>query len=169
PARLRRRGRGLLVHRAGAAVVSKYQKLVDEQAAVMGVQTLPVEHENEGSAATDLSKLFINPEFAGTLDSGSPAAMRFVVAHELADDRAGAGDGHEGELQADRWAAHSLVHAGFGPEAIEGVMAHLDNSDSESHPGAQRRLTNARAAWHAANEAQATPRRGLDRESMRDR
>lgn len=146
-----------------------YQKLVDEQAAVMGVQPLPVVTENEGSAATDMSHLFINPSFASELhQSSGEAGLRFVVAHELGHARGGAGGGHEGELSADRWAAHSLVHAGLGPEAIDGVMAKLDSTPTESHPGPAQRQSHARAAWAAAFDAKALARtsdvdRGRDR------
>ena len=74
------------------------QRLVDEQARVMGVQSMPVKTENKGSAATDRVNIFVNPSFASSvMSSAGSNGMRFVLAHELAHARAGCPGGHSGE------------------------------------------------------------------------
>jgi hypothetical protein len=133
-----------------------YQSLVNEQAASMGVSPLPVEEQNFGSAATDLSKIFINPSFAERVHSTSGIdGLRFVLAHELGHARGSAGGGHSGEHAADRWAAQSVAKMGVSFEAITGVMSHLNQSATDSHPGAGDRVTQARDAYTQSLERDA--------------
>ena len=148
------------------------QALVDEQAALMGVASVPLHmDEGEDAASTDLESIRLSPKFASHVISvGGEGALRFVIAHELGHARGGAGGGHGGELEADRWAAHSLVHAGVGPEAIEGVMSTLPSESSETHPGAGVRSAHAKSAWAQMTETKAVERRDSARESLlRDR
>jgi hypothetical protein len=133
-----------------------YQSLVNEQAASMGVSPLPVEEQSFGSAATDLSKIFINPSFAERVHSTSGLdGLRFVLAHELGHARGNAGGGHSGEHAADRWAAQSVAKMGVGFEAITGVMGHLNQAATDSHPGAGDRVNQARDAYAQSVEKDA--------------
>ena len=126
------------------------QRLVDEQARVMGVQSMPVKTENKGSAATDRVNIFVNPSFASSvMSSAGSNGMRFVLAHELAHARAGCPGGHSGELAADRWATRSLVRAGIDMEPVDKVMAMLHGPATKSHPGSTERAENARSEWQA--------------------
>lgn len=128
-----------------------YQKIVEEQARAMNVTACPVQEQGFGSAATDLSTIYINPRFADKIYGTSGLnGIRFVLAHELGHARGGARGGHEGEHLADRWAAQSVARVGVGFDAISGVMSHLNQQATKSHPGAGERASAAQSAWSEA-------------------
>lgn len=143
-----------------------YQKMVDEQARVMNVASMPVREDDRGSAATDLSTIFINPKFAAKIAGTSGEnGVRFVLAHELGHARGGARGGHEGEYAADRWAAQSVARLGIGFDAIKGVMSHLNLHDTKSHPAAGARAAQAQDEWTSSVRLYAPrigKRRGLN-------
>ncbi|MCC6994149.1 MAG: hypothetical protein IT370_05925 [Deltaproteobacteria bacterium] len=146
-----------------------YQKMVDEQAAVMGVMPCPVKLDDKGSAATDRKSIFINPSFASKVAATAGVnGIRFVLAHELGHARGGADGGHSGEFAADQWATQSLVRAGIGAEPIEGVMSMLPASDSKSHPGANARADRAVKEWHSMTGLRPRPMRSFSGPARRN-
>jgi hypothetical protein len=135
-----------------------YQRLVDEMAAAMNVSSVPVQEQSHGSAATDLSTIFINPKFAASVESKSGVnGIRFVLAHELGHARGGARGGHEGEYAADRWAAQSIARLGLSSDPIHGVMSTLNSKSTATHPAGSDRASAAQSAWEEASRPLVAP------------
>ena len=154
-----------------------YQQLVDEQANAMGVSSLPVETESTGNAATDLKRIFINPDFASQIHTTAGInGIRFVLAHELGHARApgGAAATHDGELAADRWAAQSIARIGIGLSPAEAVMRSLHPHATETHPGSDTRMGAVQVAWEGESRVEAPklprsrPRHRIDKPRARD-
>lgn len=123
-------------------------KLVSEQAKIMGIRAAPVVEEDTGNASTDGQSVFVNPQFMSKIENSSgEGGVRFVLAHELSHIAAGMGGGPQAELDADQMAARSVAAAGVNRSAIQSVMTHLPSESSDSHPGSGARETVALQAF----------------------
>jgi predicted Zn-dependent protease len=141
-------------------------KLVAEQASVMGVGAVSVVPEDDGYASTDGKAIFVNPSFMSRIESSAgEAGLRFVLAHELGHIHQGMAGGHSGELDADKFGARSVAAMGYDFHSISQVMKHLPNETTKTHPGAGTREASARAAYegHRSTElaAEAPARRAV--------
>lgn len=124
----------------------KYQRLVSEQAASMGMSPLPVVMEETGNASTDGQNIFLNLQWMTELEStAGEGGVRFVLAHELGHVADGMGGGHSAELSADAFAARSLARSGHDAGAIDAVGTKLNDTASATHPAASQRVSSARS------------------------
>lgn len=123
-------------------------KIVSEQANIMGIRSVPLVEEETGNASTDGKAVFVNPQFMSKIESsGGEGGVRFVIAHELGHIAAGMGGGPQAELDADQLAARSVAAAGVNRSSIQAVMTHLPDESTDSHPGAGAREAVALQAY----------------------
>jgi hypothetical protein len=129
--------------------MSKYGKIADEQARLMGAASLPVHEAPVANLETDGQAIWVNPAFASEIESSAGEdGLRFVLAHELGHAHCGMHHcGHHGEFLADEFAARSLALHGGDVAAIAGVFGMLDPHDSASHPASGSRASLASSVF----------------------
>src|SRR5687767_13640813 len=107
-------------HQATRVTMADLQKLVSEQASVMGVGGVPVvEDPDDNAASTDGKSIYFNSSFMSKIESSAgEGGLRFVLAHELGHIADGMGGGHGAELSADQFGARSVAAMGYDSKAV---------------------------------------------------
>jgi hypothetical protein len=125
-----------------------YDTMLEEQAKAMGVSAVPVEEEEGGKGSTDGDTIYVNREFFSDIeDRAGEGGVRFILAHELGHIEHGMAGGPEAELECDEFGARSIAATGFGAGAIRNVMGALNQTATETHPGAAERTQRALSAY----------------------
>jgi predicted Zn-dependent protease len=127
--------------------MSKYSRLVVEQADAMDMNAVSIVENDEPYASTDGHSIFVNPQFMSKIDSNAgEGGVRFVIAHELGHIHQGMTAGPASELQCDEFAARSIAATGQDESVIPAVMRELNSEATESHPGSSERQERAMEA-----------------------